>query len=317
MNDSACCLDRENRTSPQPLGDLNDPSREVGQFIPLHYHFQMLTDQVRMAGFREAIDTVVKPGATVLEPGSGTGVLSYYAAQKAGKVYSVEYNGELVEVSRRLLRDNPNGDRVTVIHGDAFTYLPPEPVDAVICEMLHVGLVREKQLQMIDSFKSRYAERFPNRRLPAFIPTATIQAFQPVQYDFTFEGYTAAIPVFQDPYSADARATALGDPMVYQQLLYESPYELACRFNGAVPITAEGRLNALRFVTKNLLAIKPDLTTIDWHNQFLIIPLDHGLAVRPGQAVTLTFDYAPGDPLAALHPMVTGVQRSAVGITAA
>ncbi|MCC8108274.1 MAG: methyltransferase domain-containing protein [Planctomycetes bacterium] len=315
MNDSArcvvCTMNEASDRSP------NDESREVGQFIPLHYHFQMLTDQVRMAGFREAIDTVVKPGATVLELGSGTGVLSYYAAQRAEKVYSVEYNGELVDVSRRLLRNNPNGDRVEVIHGDAFTYLPPEPVDAVVCEMLHVGLVREKQLHVIDSFKRRYAERFPGCRLPAFIPAATIQAFQPVEYDFTFEGYTAAIPVFQDPYSADARATSLGEPMVYQQFFYESPYELACRFSGAVPITAEGTLNALRFVTKNLLAVKPDLSTIDWHNQFLIIPLDHGIAVRPGQAVQLNFDYVPGDPLSALHPVVTGVERRVAGISAA
>ncbi len=316
MNDSDRCVDCKNRAHPD-YGDLNDASREVGQFIPLHYHFQMLTDQVRMAGFREAIDTVVKPGATVLELGSGTGVLSYYAAQKAGKVYSVEYNGELVEVSRRLLRDNPNGGRVTVIHGDAFTYLPPEPVDAVICEMLHVGLLREKQLQVIESFKQRYQAKFPGRRLPAFIPTATIQAFQPVQYDFTFEGYNAAIPVFQDPYSADARALSLGDPVPYQQLLYETPYELACRFNGPVPITTDGKLNALRFITKNLLAIKPDLTTVDWHNQFLIIPLDHEISVHAGQAAMLNFDYAPGDPLNAIHPVVTGVESLAVGISAA
>ncbi len=284
-----------------------DETKEVGQFIPLHYHFQMLKDQVRMTGFRAAIQHVVRPGATVLELGSGTGILSFFAAEKAGKVYSVEFNGELVEMSRRALLDNPNGDRVEVIHGDAFTYLPPEPVDAVICEMLHVGLLREKQLQVIESFKQRYQAKFPGRRLPAFIPTATLQAFQPVQYDFTFEGYTAAVPVFQDPTCADPRATGLGNFMVYQQLLYETPYETTCRYHGDIAINYAGTLNALRFVTKNLLAIKPDMTTIDWHNQYLIMPLDHPIAVVPGQTVTVSFDYESGAPLSALRPVIPAV----------
>ncbi|MCD8352459.1 MAG: methyltransferase domain-containing protein [Planctomycetaceae bacterium] len=300
MNDTNCRVD-------DYTGTAVDETKEVGQFIPLHYHFQMLMDQVRMTGFRAAIQQVVKPGATVLELGSGTGILSFYAAEKARKVYSVEFNGELVEMSRRTLLGNPNGDRVEVIHGDAFTYLPPEPVDAVICEMLHVGLLREKQLQVIESFKQRYMAKFPGQRMPEFIPTATLQAFQPVQYDFTFEGYTAAVPVFQDPTQADVRATGLGNFMVYQQLLYEKPYETACRYNGEISISHKGTLNALRFVTKNLLAIKPDLTTIDWHNQYLIMPLEHPISVVPGQSITINFDYESGAPLSSLRPVIAAV----------
>lgn len=308
MNDSIRFVDSESTAL--------DESREVGQFIPLHYHFQMLSDQARMAGFREAIRLVVKPGATVLELGSGTGVLSFYAAEKARKVYAVEFNGELAEVSRRLLEGNPNGERVEVIHADAFSYLPPEPVDAVICEMLHVGMLREKQLQMIDAFKARYAEKYPDRRLPAFIPTASIQAFQPVEYDFTFEGYNAAVPVFQEPAFTDARAIMLGDPMVYQSLLYETAYECVCRFDGTVPITAGGTLNALRFATNNLLAIRRDLSTIDWYNQFLILPLEHPVSVLPGQSVAINFEYDGGAPLSGLKPVITGVSLQK-GISAA
>lgn len=35
-------------------------SLELGQFIPLHYHHNMLNDTLRMKGFREAINLVVK-----------------------------------------------------------------------------------------------------------------------------------------------------------------------------------------------------------------------------------------------------------------
>jgi len=99
---------------------MPNDTRELGQFIPLHYHFLMLSDTVRMSGFRDAIHQCVTPESTVLELGSGTGVLSFFAAEKARKVYSVELNLDLVEESRRLLKMNHNGDRVQVIHADAF-----------------------------------------------------------------------------------------------------------------------------------------------------------------------------------------------------
>ena len=284
--------------------DLND-AKELGQFIPLHYHFQMLHDQARIASFRDAIEQVVKQGDTVLELGSGTGVLAFYAAEKARKVYAVEFNKELVDESRHLLSLNSNADKIEVIQADAFEYIPPEPVDVVICEMLHVGLLREKQLAVIDSFKARYQKHFPGSQLPIFIPAATIQAVQPVQHDFNFEGFYAPITVFQNPYQDDPRTTMLGAPAIYQQLMYDQPYDMSCGFKDNIEITSEGTLNALRFITKNILAIKPDTQTIiDWHNQYLIMPLGREIKVSPGQSPEVSFDYQGGAPLTDLKPVV-------------
>ena len=283
-----------------------DNTRELGQFIPLHYHYSMLSDETRMEGFRVAINHVVKPGATVVELGGGTGVLSFFAAQKARKVYCVELNLDLVDESRRLLRMNRNGDRVEVIHADASKYVPPEPVDVVICEMLHVGLLIEKQLAVIDAFKNHYRQRFEGP-LPAFIPLATIQAVQPVQQNFEYEEYLAPLLHFQYPYSEQPRTTILGDPVVYHQLLYEYEYGLSCQWSGIVPITARGTLNALRFITKSVLATEPETQSIiDWHNQFLILPLESEVPVCPGQKINISIDYPAGAPLSSLRPIVTG-----------
>ena len=260
-----------------------------------------------MAGFRAAISHVVKPDSTVLDLGSGTGVLSFFAAEKARKVFAVELNLDLVDASRRFLRLNRHWDRVEVIHADAFEYIPPEPVDVVICEMLHTGLLREKQLEVIDAFKSRYQRCFEGHPLPEFIPAAVIQAVQPLQYDFQFEGYYAPIILFHDPYSINSRATELGEPVVYHQLLYDQPYELSCKWDGVMDITTEGTLNALRIVTKNLLAIVPETqSSIDWRMHYLVQPLEHDVSVRPGQIMTVSLDYTAGAPLSALRPVVTG-----------
>ena len=70
----------------------------LGQFIPLHYHHNMLKDDNRMSNFKAAIDQVVFDGAKVLELGGGTGVLSCFAAARASKVWCVEFNPALDNV---------------------------------------------------------------------------------------------------------------------------------------------------------------------------------------------------------------------------
>ena len=92
----------------------------------------------------------------MLELGGGTGVLSCFAAAKADKVYCVEFNPDMVKEARKFLAMNPNGHKVEVIHADAFEFLPPEPVDVVICEIINVAMLREKQIEVIENFKRRY-----------------------------------------------------------------------------------------------------------------------------------------------------------------
>lgn len=275
-------------------------SLELGQFIPLHYHHNMLNDAIRMKGFREAINLVVKPGAKVLELGGGTGVQSFFAAQKAQKVYCVERNPELVGAARSFLAKNINGGKVEVIQADALHYLPPEPVDVVICEMLHTGLLREKQMPVIDSFKKRYWEKFGSP-LPVFVPEASIQAIQPIEQNFHFEGFYAPTILFQDPCAIQERSKSLGNPEVFQLLSYAEPFSRTCHCDEEIVITEDGQLNALRLITKNILAINMQThNTVDWHTQHIIVPLSTPIAVSKGDHISIRFSYQGGAPLNAL-----------------
>ena len=280
-------------------------TRELGQYIPLHYHYHMLADKNRMGGFKTAIEHIVQPDDTVLELGSGTGVLSWFAAQTARKVYSVEYNMDLVDASRRILSHNKNGERVEVIHGDAFVFTPPEPVHVVICEMLHTGLLREKQMEVINAFKMRYQAAFPGLPLPIFIPMGVLQAMQPVCHDFNYMGYYAPAIMFSDPYSIHPETVELGDPTIYHQLIYDQPYPLECAWEGPITIKQAGRLNALRFITKNVLAAA-GTNIIDWHTQHIIVPLAKELEVTAGQTLSISLSYPAGAPLSALRPVING-----------
>ena len=287
--------------------DMPPDHMEPGQFIPHVYHYNMLTDQARMEAFRAAIALAVPPGSRVLELGGGTAVLSFFAAQRAAKVWCVEKDPELVREARRILALNCGGERVEVIEADAFDYLPPEPVDVVICEMIHVAMLREQQIPVIASFKQRYLEKF-GAPLPVFVPEAFIQAVQPVHQSFNFEGYYAPAPLFQAPDMEQNRTWELGKPVVYQMARYAETLPGTCGWEGKIEIEKAGALNALRFITKNTLAIIPqDKSSIDWHSQYLIVPLDQAIPVEAGQRVRIRFDYAPGDAVDALRPEVLGV----------
>jgi protein arginine N-methyltransferase 1 len=97
---------------------------ELGQFIPLHYHFNMLNDAGRTGAFEQAIDLVVPDGGRVVELGGGTGILSFFAARRAARVWCIEQNPELATVAQRLLREN-GADTVEVIQADAGAWTSP------------------------------------------------------------------------------------------------------------------------------------------------------------------------------------------------
>jgi predicted RNA methylase len=276
----------------------------LGQFIPVHYHHNMLMDQNRMHSFKSAIHYAVRPGARVLELGGGTGVLSFFAAQQASRVYCVEFNPDMVQEARRFLAMNPNGDRVEVIHADAFEYLPPEPVDVVICEMIHVGMLREKQVDVIESFKRRYLERFGGP-LPVFMPEAVLMAAQPLQQEYDFEGFHAPIVQFQETQVIYPGTIELAQPAVYSVLDFSQPVDPAIRWQGRFMVEKAGVLNAMRFITKNILAIVQEQGgTIDWLNHYMTLPLATPVAVSPGDVLDVSFHYRAGGSIPSLQASI-------------
>jgi predicted RNA methylase len=286
------------------LNEREIESCYLGQFIPVHYHHNMLMDQNRMHSFKSAIFHAVKPGAKVLELGGGTGVLSFFAAQAADKVYCVEFNPDMVQEARKFLAMNENGHKVEVVHADAFAYLPPEPVDVVICEMIHVGMLREKQVELMESFKRRYLARFGGP-LPVFLPEAVIMAAQPLQHDYDFEGFQAPIVQFVPTDVVYPGTVELAQPAVYSIMDFSQPVDTLVAWEGRFLIEKGGRLNALRFITKNVLSVVEERgTTIDWLINHMVLPLARPLEVQAGDVVQVSFAYRCGGSIPSLEASI-------------
>jgi predicted RNA methylase len=291
----------ENNSNNAELAEDGNDEHYLGQFIPLHYHHNMLMDENRMKPFKAAIDYAVFKGAKVLELGGGTGVLSFFAAAKASKVWCVEFNPDLVAESRRFLALNKVDHIVTVVHANAFEYLPPEPVDVVICEMIHAAMLKEKQVDVIEAFKERYRQRF-GEKLPLFIPEAMVLAVQPLQQDYHFEGFYAPIIQVQPAYVTHPETVEMAVPMTYTILDFTQPTAREIEWEGVFPITTDGKVNALRFITKNILVVVPEQSsTIDWFMGYLALPLHEPVQVKAGDNLKVSFRYLTGGSIRSLE----------------
>jgi protein arginine N-methyltransferase 1 len=276
-------------------------SNVLGQFIPLHYHFQMLQDRQRLAAFRGAMELHLQPGMHVVELGGGTGILSSFAARLGTTVTCVERNPQLAAFAQNAIRENGLSNQIEVVLQDASKYIPDKPVDAVICEMLHVGLLREKQTEVITAFKQNYQNHW-NEPLPRFFPEASRLMLQLIDHPFEFDGYYAPLPIFQNPdlYANDG-LHELSPLIDYEHLFYDELFSDSIRWSGIINAQSNGFLSAIRFVTQNFLSVEANGESPVWSNQFLIVPLQDPSPITLGQNLKVEFEYRYGDPLERLQ----------------
>lgn len=273
---------------------LPEDEETLGQYIPLIYHYNMLQDEDRVGAFSAAIDLLVQPRMSVVELGSGTGILSSLAARRGAQVVAVERNPELISCSRKFISANGLGDQIRVVSDDASSWVPKQRVDVVICEMLHVGLLREKQAQVIEAFKTNYLRKFGGP-LPVFIPEVSILMFQPVQQCFEFAGYLAPVPMFQAPLLDQPRTRELGGLQAYETITYHERIPQAFDVRVRFQASDSGQVNAMRLVTQNVLAVDvPNQRAITWPNQCLILPIDRPFAVQKDLPIELGLGYQAG-----------------------
>ncbi len=97
------------------------------------HHRHLLDDGVRTRAFLRAIERVVKPGDTVADFGTGTGILAI-AARRAGAraVWAIDHD-PIVRVAAAIAKDNAI-DGITFVEQHARQVALPERVDVVISE---------------------------------------------------------------------------------------------------------------------------------------------------------------------------------------
>lgn len=96
---------------------------------------RMVADRIRFDAYREALARTIKPGAAVLEIGSGAGVFAILAARLgARRVYSLE-PANIIQLARDIAVANGMSDRIDFIQEMSTQVELPERADVIVSDL--------------------------------------------------------------------------------------------------------------------------------------------------------------------------------------
>lgn len=149
-------------------------------FTNLPVHERMLGDAARLDAYHRAIARYVKPGQTVLDLGTGTGVLSFLAVeQKAGKIYAIDHS-DIIEQARQVAeRNGLTSIEFIKTHSKNFTL--PEKVDVIIQEQIGTHVFDEDMVTSVSDLRDRLLK--PGGRI---LPSRFQIFIEPVQLKSEF-----------------------------------------------------------------------------------------------------------------------------------
>mmetsp|Transcript_96446 Transcript_96446/g.176912 ORF Transcript_96446/g.176912 Transcript_96446/m.176912 type:complete len:383 (-) Transcript_96446:5-1153(-) len=150
------------RSAWQPLPDENSHSSKDYYFASYaHFgiHEDMLKDEVRTGSYMRSImnSRHLFEGKTVLDVGSGTGILCLFAAKAGAKQCIGIECSDIVNFARTIAEQNGFGDVITYVHGKVEEVkLPVEQVDIIISEWMGYFLIYESMLDSVLYARDRW-----------------------------------------------------------------------------------------------------------------------------------------------------------------
>lgn len=135
-----------------------------------YIHEEMLKDKVRTGAYQKAIldNKEAFKDKIVLDVGSGTGILSFFAAQAGAKhVYGIEF-ADIADYSIDIIKKNKMQDKITIIKSKVEeAELPVEKVDIILSEWMGYFLLYESMLDCVLFARDKWLKKdgimFPDR----------------------------------------------------------------------------------------------------------------------------------------------------------
>lgn len=122
-------------------------------------HELMIQDRLRILSYKRAIEANLRPSDVVLDLGCGSGILSFFAAQKGcRKIYAIEKSG-IIENAKRIAAENGLDGKIQFVRKDIFKFRPPEPIDLLIHEQIGQFLWNEGLVRKVAYVRDRFLKK--------------------------------------------------------------------------------------------------------------------------------------------------------------
>ena len=155
---------------PTLLAARNGLDRTLSKLVP-QWHLPMMNDSKRNDAYFAALRAAVTPHSTVLEIGTGSGLLSMMAAKLgAAEVTTCEAEPIIASTAKRIIADNGFDQRIKVIDKKSTDVMLgtdlTQPADIFVHEIFSSELLAESVLSTIEDAKRRLLKQ-DCRMIPA------------------------------------------------------------------------------------------------------------------------------------------------------
>lgn len=254
-----------------------------------------LYDYRRTAIFANDIQKYVEPGMQVLDAGTGTGILAFFAASQGAKVIALELNEATCQLAKELYEylvkiGMLNPDLIEFVCCDAVTYTPTHDFDVLLSENLYTGMLYESQCTIISNL-IKYL------RPTGVVMPASLESYIAIGCTKTVENLEKGCVLVLDP----SLPECCDYHLLTQPVLYDSIDFTQNCFDGVNKAinfiaTANGRANVLWIAGT---AILPSGATIsfsdcDYFTEPVLLPFDEEHNVLIGEKIRLDLKYSYG-----------------------
>ncbi|CAK6715540.1 MULTISPECIES: 50S ribosomal protein L11 methyltransferase [Vibrio] len=160
--------------------------------FPLDHHFEMLNDTIRLEKYRLAMESVLSPNDHVVDLGSGTGILSFFAHKVGVKnISSIEYFKNVSEFSESI-----SFNRYKIINASSWHTSLDQPTVVVTETIGSVGL-EELIVEICRDMKVRHES------IKSFIPSSIDIKCRFINSKDVTEGFLSNLKVFSSAFDND------------------------------------------------------------------------------------------------------------------
>lgn len=274
--------------SPKPLINMSVRLRHTlhSSFAPAE-HLEFVKNRRRNAAFRRALERHA-PGRTVLDVGTGSGLLAIYAARAgARRVYAMEKDTTMVQIARANFERNKLADRIELIHANALSADRFPRADIVVGEMLSTWCVVEPQVPVI----RRVLDALPHA-IP--IPSQIFNRVQGVQARFGDVDSLVEISTTYFEFRTSEKALSLTHLVRASDIAFSARLGLDVELRLPLRIARHGLLNALRLISITETAPRIRFGPTDDTMPAMIVPFPSPIRVHAGQLVSVHITYTYG-----------------------
>jgi protein arginine N-methyltransferase 1 len=124
-------------------------------FSKFRVHEIMLADKVRMDAYHKAIQKYVKKGDVVIDLGTGSGILSFFASlQEPKRVYAIEHSSKMIKTAELTAQHN-GITNITFVNVNSKNFKASEKADVLLQEQIGGFLFDENMVTNVIDLRER------------------------------------------------------------------------------------------------------------------------------------------------------------------